>query len=93
MNLQNEIQNAQAMLTRRRWFLGQCGVGLAGIAANTLLAQDAPTKAKSADAQSPNPLAPKQPHFPGKAKRVSIYFKLARPAIWNCLITSRSLRS
>lgn len=50
----------------RRWFLRDCGVGLAGIAANSLLAKEAPTKL--------------QPHFPAKAKRVIYMFQAGAPS-------------
>jgi Protein of unknown function (DUF1501) len=80
MNIQNEIHHAKAMWMRRRWFLGQCGVGLAGIAANSLLAEDNPTKAKRTDAAVQDPLAPKQPHFPGKANRVVYLFQAGAPS-------------
>ena len=62
---------------RRRWFLRDCGVGLGAIAAGTLLAADS-TAAMTADAV--NPLAPKQPHFPGKAKRIVYIFQAGAPS-------------
>ena len=40
MNTQKAILDAQSLLTRRRWFLSQCGVGLAGIAATSLMAEE-----------------------------------------------------
>jgi len=51
----------------RRWFLRDCGLGIAGIAANSLLAKDAPT------------LAPRA-HFPAKAKRVIYMFQAGAPS-------------
>ena len=62
---------------RRRWFLRDCGVGLGAIAAGTLLAADS-TAAVTADAT--NPLASKQPHFPGKAKRIVYIFQAGAPS-------------
>jgi len=58
----------------RRWFLRDCGVGLAGIALNTLLADRSPA------ARSSNPLALRQPHFAPKAKRVVYLFQAGAPS-------------
>ena len=69
--------NVPADSLRRRWFLRDCGVGLGAIAAGTLLAADS-TAAITADAA--NPLAPKQSHFPGKAKRVVYIFQAGAPS-------------
>src|SRR6266705_4082688 len=52
----------------RRWFLSQCRVGLGAIALRDLLAQTA------------DPLAPKQPHFAPKAKRVIFLFMAGAPS-------------
>ncbi|MGB0153255.1 MAG: DUF1501 domain-containing protein [Verrucomicrobiales bacterium] len=52
-------------LGTRRHFLKHSTAGLGGIALNSLLAQDG-----FGANNAPNPLAPKQGHFPGKAKRV-----------------------
>ncbi len=60
---------------RRRWFFQDCGVGLAGMAATALLQGQS-----SYAADSSNPLAPKQPHFPGKAKRVIYMFQAGAPS-------------
>jgi len=51
-------------LKTRRHFLRQSTAGIGGIALNAFLAEE------KARGEAPNPLAPKQPHFPGKAKRV-----------------------
>ena len=63
--------------TRRRWFFGECGVGLAGIAASSLLGKEARSESRSAEA---NPLATKQSHFPAKAKRVIYMFQAGAPS-------------
>jgi len=72
MQLPHELHAAQARYLSRRWFLNDCGVGLAGIAASSLLARDA--------AGVENPLAVKQPHFPAKAKRVIYIFQAGAPS-------------
>ncbi|MBU6174288.1 MAG: sulfatase, partial [Planctomycetes bacterium] len=56
---QNEFQAAIGSFLRRRWFFKECGVGLASVAAASLLSNDL----RGSD-RSLQPLAPKQPHFP-----------------------------
>ena len=56
----------------RRWFLRDCGVGLAGIALNSLFARES-----SAAIQGPKP---RGPHFPAKAKRVIYMFQAGAPS-------------
>src|SRR5580700_5450897 len=56
----------------RRWFFEQCGVGLGAIALKTLLAESAQA--------ATDPLAPKQPHFPAKAKNVIFLFMAGAPS-------------
>lgn len=75
MNLQQSIQTELARYLSRRWFLRDCGVGLAGIAAGALTARQA-----TAASESTNPLAPRQPHFPAKAKRVIYMFNAGAPS-------------
>ena len=59
----------------RRHFLHECGVGLGKIAFAGLL-----TDAFAARAFAFNPLAPKQPHFPARAKRVIHLFMAGAPS-------------
>ena len=72
--MNHELQNAQATLLKRRWFLRDCGVGMAGLALQSLLARDAQA------AKSKDPLAPRLPHFPGKVKRVVYLFQAGAPS-------------
>ena len=58
----------------RRHFLRQCQVGLGGMAL-VALSGDRPSAAASVSG-NPGPLAPKEPHFAAKAKRV-IYLHMA----------------
>jgi hypothetical protein len=62
-------------LLARRWFFGDCGVGLAGIAAGALAARES-----SAAARAPSPLAVKQPHHAPRAKRVIYMFQAGAPS-------------
>lgn len=55
----------------RRWFLNKCGVGLGSIALGNLLASNA---------SSADPLAPKAPPLPGKAKNVIYLFMGGGPS-------------
>jgi hypothetical protein len=59
----------------RRWFFNECGVGLASIAAAGLLAKDS-----QGESVRINPLAPRQPHFAPKAKRVIYMFQAGAPS-------------
>jgi hypothetical protein len=54
----------------RRWFLKDCGIGLAGIAVNTLLAGEGHAAAAKA----------RGPHFAAKAKRVVYLFQAGAPS-------------
>ncbi|MGE0606111.1 MAG: DUF1501 domain-containing protein [Pirellulales bacterium] len=63
-----------ALLRSRRWFFQECGVGLAGIAAGCLATREA-----AGDTAS-RPLAPRQPHYAAKAKRVIYMFNAGAPS-------------
>jgi len=59
----------------RRWFLQQCSVGLGAIAFGQLLAERGYAETTRVD-----PLAPKQPQFAPKAKRVIFLFMAGAPS-------------
>ncbi|MEW5980705.1 MAG: DUF1501 domain-containing protein, partial [Acidobacteriota bacterium] len=59
----------------RRWFLGQCGIGLGAAALGQLMIDSG--YGASAPA---NPLAPKPPHFAAKAKNVIFLFMAGAPS-------------
>jgi uncharacterized protein (DUF1501 family) len=64
----------------RRWFLRDCGVGLGKIALAGLLT-DSLSRRAWADKVSPeNPLAPRSPHFAGKARAVIHLFMAGAPS-------------
>ena len=75
MSLTADLHAERARLLSRRWFLRDCGVGLASVALAQLLARD--TRAASA---APNPLAPRAPHFTPKAKRSIYLFQAGAPS-------------
>lgn len=76
MDLQTQLQRARAQYLSRRWFLRDCGVGLAGLAASALLSADA----AAATAPTNDPLAPRAAHFPPSAKRVIYIFQAGAPS-------------
>src|SRR5688572_24683916 len=59
----------------RRWFLRDCRVGLGSMALGSLLADRLASAVSPSDA-----LAPKQPHFPAKAKHVIFLFMAGAPS-------------
>jgi uncharacterized protein (DUF1501 family) len=63
-------------LITRRWFFQQCGVGLGAIALGQLFQQNG----WAGPLAAANPLAPKQPHFPPKAKNVIFLFMAGAPS-------------
>lgn len=58
----------------RRRFLQQAAGGFGGIALASMLADEARSSDQLAQQSSNDPLAPKPPHFPAKAKRVIFLF-------------------
>ena len=63
----------------RRWFLRDCGIGLGAVALKALLSEQAAAETTPA-ARLTDPLAPKKPHFPGKAKNVIFLFMAGAPS-------------
>jgi uncharacterized protein (DUF1501 family) len=80
MNCQSHLyRSLDRRLITRRWFFEQCGVGLGAIALGQLFQQNG-FAATAAGAALGNPLAPKQPPFPAKAKRVIFLFMAGAPS-------------
>ncbi|MBI1247003.1 DUF1501 domain-containing protein [bacterium] len=63
----------------RRHFFRNCGVGIGKIALASLLAESGLALGE-ANANEASPFAPKQTHFPGKAKRVIYLFMAGAPS-------------
>ncbi len=79
MNCQHELhRHCEPQSLARRWFLQQCGVGLGAVALRSLLGPGAESAVAAPAAV--NPLAPKQPHFQPKAKRVIFLFMAGAPS-------------
>ena len=74
MTTSANLRAARARLLSRRWFLQDCGVGMAGLALSSLVAREAKAKAPA------NPLAVRAPHFKPKAKRVIYMFMAGAPS-------------
>lgn len=76
MNCQSHFHRNEHPIARsRRWFLGECGVGLGSIALAELLGNKAEAATDVND-----PLATKKTHFPAKAKSVIYLFMAGGPS-------------
>src|SRR5881394_409251 len=76
MNCQSHFYRGHdPKLITRRWFFEQCGVGLGAIALGALFRENG-----WAAGPALNPLAPRQPHFTAKAKRVIYLFMAGAPS-------------
>lgn len=75
--LNEELLGEHRRYRTRRWFFRECGVGLGSIALGSLLAENTAHAAATAGV---NPLAPKNPHFKGRAKRVIYLFMAGAPS-------------
>src|SRR5436309_1694519 len=64
----------------RRHFFRDCGVGVGKMALASLLTQAFSARAETNPAIAANPLAPKKPHFPAKAKAVIHLFMAGAPS-------------
>jgi uncharacterized protein (DUF1501 family) len=79
MNLLPDFAAENRRFLTRRWFFRDCGVKLGSIALASLL-RDYLDPAARAAIQATNLMAPKQPHFPAKAKRVIYLFQAGAPS-------------
>src|SRR5438874_10838320 len=75
----DELRAERANYVTRRWFFRQCGVGLGSIALASLL-DTGKVFGGEKMAAAANPLAPRQPHFKPKAKRVIYLFMGGAPS-------------
>jgi hypothetical protein len=69
-----------ALGVTRRHFFEECGVGVGKIALGMLLGESLGRSAFGGAAETENPLAARQPHFPAKAKRVIHLFMAGAPS-------------
>jgi hypothetical protein len=76
MHCQTRLFRGQnPLLVTRRWFFQECAVGIGALALAELLGSRA-----SADTGRSDPMAPQQPHFSAKAKRVIFLFMAGAPS-------------
>lgn len=78
----NPMRESSQIHARRRW-LQQAGCGFGWLGLSTLLAQNGMLQTALADGlgeRSQSPLAPREPHFPAKAKRVVWIFVNGGPS-------------
>ena len=83
MNCQDHLYHGRdPRQVARRWFFQQCGVGLGAIALNQLFLKSglAAAGGEAARETALNPMAPRKPHFTGKAKRVIYLFMAGAPS-------------
>lgn len=70
--------STRLLASTRRYFFGQCGVGLGSMALASMLSGEGYGSTVLPDPQ--DPLAPRQPHFAPKAKRVIFLFMAGGPS-------------
>ncbi|MEW6159703.1 MAG: DUF1501 domain-containing protein [Verrucomicrobiota bacterium] len=75
----HEPRLEDAFLTRRE-FLHRCGLGFGALALADLMSQAGLVGPARAAIDSVHPLAPRAPHFPGKAKRIVHFFLNGGPS-------------
>src|SRR3954468_17988377 len=80
MNCQSHFFSGRGTPLSRRWFLRECGIGLGKISLAALLTEAFSLQSRAAAEALPAPLAPKAPHFPGKAKAVIHLFMAGAPS-------------
>jgi hypothetical protein len=71
----NDTDTALTLARTRRHFFHDCGVGVGAMGLASLLARDA-----GAAPERNDPLVPKKPHFPAKAKAVIFLFMAGAPS-------------
>ena len=75
MNTSQHLSHEYGRQVNRRWFLRDCRVGLGGMVLGSLLGDRLAAAVAPAD-----PMAPKAPHFPAKAKHVIFLFMAGAPS-------------
>ncbi|MHA3772986.1 DUF1501 domain-containing protein [Verrucomicrobiota bacterium sgz303538] len=79
MNCQSHHFPERGVPLSRRWFLRECGIGLGKLGLASLLTNAFSSRLHAAVDQA-SPLAPKSPHFTGKAKAVIHLFMAGAPS-------------
>jgi hypothetical protein len=79
MNHFEHFQNELRSHITRRWFFRECGLRFGSVALATMLGDYLSPAARGAIAAT-NPMLPRAPHFPAKAKRVIYLFQAGAPS-------------
>src|SRR5712671_1055449 len=79
MSQYNHAPRLEHRFLTRRQLLGRCGMGMGALALSNLMGQAGLLQSASA-AMSINPLTPKGPQFPAKAKRIIHLFMNGGPS-------------
>jgi hypothetical protein len=82
-----DLEKQLLLASTRRHFFAQTGFGLGAVALQQLLADEARGAAPAG-----NPMAVRQPHFPGKAKRVIYLFMAGGPSQFELFADKPKLR-
>ena len=80
MSLYDHSPRVEDRFLTRRQMLQRCGMGMGALALGNLLSDAGLTQAAHGAVNSTNPLAVKNPHFPGKAKRIIHLFMNGGPS-------------
>src|SRR2546428_10572617 len=78
--MNHHAPNPEHLALTRREFLSRCGMGMGAVSLGSVLGGLGFAGPARANEGFINPLAPKQPHFPAKAKRVIHIFANGGPA-------------
>src|SRR5438552_937947 len=76
--LPRQLTDELDLARTRRQFFRDCAVGLGSLALASLLRRDAP--AAEGPRRAAGPLAPRQPHFPARARSVIYLFMAGGPS-------------
>jgi uncharacterized protein (DUF1501 family) len=79
MNFREHFDHEFRKQITRRWFFKECGLGFGALALGSLL-QDSLAPNAQAGMAGDNPMAPKAPPLPAKAKRVIYLFQAGAPS-------------
>ncbi len=77
--MSHHASNPEHLALTRREFLSRCGMGMGALSLAGLVGTGFSPSARASEGLI-NPLTPKQPHFPGKAKRVIHIFANGGPS-------------
>src|SRR5262245_10380165 len=78
--MSHHAPNLEHLGLTRREFLCRCGMGMGGVSLASLFSSFGLLDSARANEAFTNPLTPKQPHFPAKAKQVIHIFANGGPS-------------